>query len=190
MFSVGLPTAFYLLYTGVLSAARPPTAPIAGTTWGAYFMVSMATYAAMVAALGGAIVIARERSSGWTRQLRVTPLPPPGTSPGSCVVAYVVTLPGDRRRPAAGIAVNHVSLPAARWSRCSCRSPSGSLPFAALGLLIGYLFDADSAQGAMMVSLFGLAILGGLWAPISSFPEYVGYHRSHASVLPAGRPGS
>ena len=48
---------------------------IGGTTWKTYFMVSMAAYAAMVAALGGAIVIARERSSGWTRQLRVTPLP-------------------------------------------------------------------------------------------------------------------
>ena len=59
MFSVALPTAFYLLYTGVLSAGSPADSTIAGTTWGAYFMVSMATYAAMIAALGGAIVIAR-----------------------------------------------------------------------------------------------------------------------------------
>ncbi len=126
MFSVAFPTAFYLLYTGVLSAGSPADSTDRGTTWGAYFMVSMATYAAMIAALGGAIVIARERSSGWTRQLRVTPLPAAGYVAGKLLVAYVVTLPAIAAVVAAGIAVNHVSLPTARWSRCSCRSPSGS----------------------------------------------------------------
>ena len=171
MFSVAFPTAFYLLYTGVLSTGAPADSTIAGTTWGAYFMVSMATYAAMVAALSGAIVIARERSSGWTRQLRVTPLPSAGYVAGKVVVAYVVTLPAIAAVVVAGIAVNHVSLPMGSLVQMFVSIALGVLPFAALGLLIGYLFDADSAQGAMMVSLFGLAILGGLWAPISSFPE-------------------
>lgn len=171
MFSVGVPTAFYLLYTGVLSSGSPADSTIGGTTWGAYFMVSMATYAAMVAALSGAIVIARERSSGWTRQLRVTPLPAAGYVAGKLLVAYVVTLPAIAAVVAAGITVNHVSLPMVSLVQMFVSIALGVLPFAALGLLIGYLFDADSAQGAMMVSLFGLAILGGLWAPISSFPE-------------------
>jgi hypothetical protein len=45
-------------------------------------MISMATYAA-IGRLGGAIVIAQERESGWTRQLRVTPLPPIAYATGS-----------------------------------------------------------------------------------------------------------
>ena len=60
----------------------------------------------------------------------------------------------------------------------------GALPFAALGVLIGYLFDSSSAQGGMMISHFTIAILGGLWAPLSSFPDVLatighvlpGYH--------------
>ena len=83
-----------------------------------------------------------------------------------------MTVPAIAAVLVAGLAVNHVSLlGGVAGSSCSSRSRSASLPFAALGLLIGYLFDADSAQGAMMVTLFGLAILGGLWAPISSFPD-------------------
>ena len=57
------------------------------------------------------------------------------------------------------------------WIQLLASLAIGALPFAALGLLIGYLFDANSAQGAMMISFFSLAILGGLWAPVTSFPE-------------------
>src|SRR5580658_6975535 len=70
--SVGFPVIFYLLF---LHNEHPATR-IAGTTWRTYFMVSMASFGAMVAALNaGGTRLAAERASGWTRQLRVTPLP-------------------------------------------------------------------------------------------------------------------
>jgi ABC-2 type transport system permease protein len=172
MFAIAFPVVFYLLYTGVLSgAAASADAPIGGTTWRTYFMISMATYAAIGAALGGAIVIAQERDSGWTRQLRVTPLPPVAYTAGKLLVSYVVTVPAIAAVLVAGLAVNHVELPAGGWLQLLASLAIGALPFAALGLLIGYLFDSNSAQGAMMICFFSLSILGGLWAPVSSFPE-------------------
>jgi ABC-2 type transport system permease protein len=172
LFAIGFPTAFYLLYTGVLSgAAADPTATVGGMPWRTYFMVSMAAYAAIVAAVGGAIVIADERSSGWTRQLRVTPLPAAAYVVGKLIVSYVVTAPAITAVLVAGALANHVELSAISWAQILVTLVIGSLPFAAIGLLIGYLFDAASAQGAMMVTLFSLAILGGLWAPITSFPD-------------------
>lgn len=171
-FAIAFPVVFYLLYTGVLSgAAAGGDAPIAGTTWATYFMVSMATYGAMGAALGGAIVIAQERGTGWTRQLRVTPLPAAAYIGGKLLVSYIVTVPAVVAVLVAGLAVNHVELSATAWIQMLVSLALGALPFAALGLLIGYLFDANSAQGAMMICFFSLAILGGLWAPVSSFPE-------------------
>ena len=134
-------------------------------------MVSMATYAAIGAALGGAIVIAEERQSGWTRQLRVTPLPPSAYVAGKLLVSYIVTVPAIAAVLLAGVVVDHVDDVDPRSGSCARCARHRSLPFAALGLLIGYLFDGNSAQGAMMISLFSLAILGGLWAPISSFPD-------------------
>jgi ABC-2 type transport system permease protein len=167
IFAIGFPTVFYLLYTGVLSgAAADPSAVVGGMPWRTYFMVSMATYAAIVAAIGGAVIIADERASGWARQLRVTPLPATAYVAGKLIVSYVVTIPAITAVLVAGLLVNGVELSVVSWAQLLV-----TLPFAAIGLLIGYLFDAGSAQGAMTLMFFSLAILGGLWAPITSFPD-------------------
>src|SRR4051794_11516602 len=40
-----------------------------------YYMVTMAAYGAMIATMSAGARIASERESGWTRQLRISPLP-------------------------------------------------------------------------------------------------------------------
>src|SRR5262245_43324170 len=73
VFPVVFPVLLYVLYTSVL----PDTAsgPIDGLPWNVYFLVSMAAYGALGAAMSQANPIASERRQGWARQLRVTPLP-------------------------------------------------------------------------------------------------------------------
>ena len=74
--TVGFPVIFYALFLH----NEHPTARIAGTNWKTYFMVSMASFGAMVAALNaGGTRLAAERSSGWTRQFCASP-PLPGWS--------------------------------------------------------------------------------------------------------------
>ena len=174
LFAIGFPVLFYVLYTGVLSGdSADPTATIDGIPWRTYFMVSMATYGAIGASLGGAVLIAQERASGWVRQLKVTPLPPFAYVSGKLAVASLATIPAIAAVLAVGVIVAGVRLPAPTWPELLLALFLGSLPFAALGLMIGYAFEADAAQGAMTISFFGLAILGGLWAPITSFPDTV-----------------
>ena len=48
-----------------------------------------------------------------------------------------------------------------------------SAPFATLAVVLGYTLDADSAQGGMMLAYFTMAILGGLFAPLGSFPPFL-----------------
>jgi ABC-2 type transport system permease protein len=167
MFAIGFPVFFYLLYTGVLGDR---TSAQAGT-WPAYFMVSMAAYGMIGAALSGAVPIAQERASGWTRQLRITPLPPVGWVGAKVLVAYLTSLPALVLVAATAVLVNHVSLPLGTWVTIVGGLALGVVPFAAFGLLIGYVFDVNSAQGAMSISYVGLAVLGGLWAPASTFQE-------------------
>ena len=102
-----------------------------------------------------------------------------------------MTIPAIAAVLVAGMLVDHVQLSMAGWLQLIVSLALGSVPFAALGLLIGYLFDANSAQGAAMISLFSLAILGGLWCADLVLSRHVGYHRSHASLVRAGgsRPG-
>jgi ABC-2 type transport system permease protein len=181
LFGMGFPVLFYLLYTGVLQRGQP-VGSIDGVPWTSYFMVSMAAYGAMIAGLFSAQVIATERSQGWVRLLRVTPLPPAVYVGTKLLVSLVVTLPAVLLVTVAGIVVNHVNVPPVDLAALILALVLGSLPFAALGILLGYLFDVNSAQGAVMITNFGLAILGGLWAPTQAFPDAL---VTIAKVLPS-----
>ena len=56
------------------------------------------------------------------------------------------------------------------------------LPFAALGLVIGYLAKPDSVQQIGALFNLVLAALGGLWVPVELMPHLV---RQIASYTPA-----
>jgi ABC-2 type transport system permease protein len=167
MFAVGIPLFFYVLYTGVLGGKDASADP----TWSATFMVSMAAYGMIAAALSSAMPIAQERASGWTRQLRITPLSSSGWVATKVLVAYVTALPALVLVTLVAALVNHVSMAPASWLVLLVSLAIGVLPFVGLGLLIGFVLDVNSAQGAMTISSIGLAVLGGLWAPLSTFPD-------------------
>jgi ABC-2 type transport system permease protein len=168
VFTVVFPVLLYVLYTSVL----PNTAsgPIDGLPWNVYFLVSMAAYGALGAAMSQANPIASERRQGWARQLRVTPLPSLAYVAAKVASAVLLTVPALFLVGAAGVLVNHVDLGPATWLETIAVLAIGAIPFAALGLLLGYVLDAESAQGGMVLCYFTLAILGGLFAPLEAFP--------------------
>jgi ABC-2 type transport system permease protein len=49
----------------------------------------------------------------------------------------------------------------------------GSLVFAALGVAIGSLASGDAVRPLTMIVYFGLSMLGGLWMPTTTFPEWL-----------------
>src|SRR5262249_3443481 len=161
VFAIAFPTVFYLLYTGVLlgKGAAP------NAEWNAVFLVSMAAYGMTGASLSTAVPIAQERSAGWTRQLRITPLPAGAWVATKLAVAYLVSLPALVFVSLAAVAVNHVELPPTTWLTIVVSLALGVIPFAGLGLLIGFVFEPGAAQGAMTITYFSTAILGGLWTP-------------------------
>ena len=176
------PLAFYLMYTAA-GLGGTKGARIDGAAWSTYFMVSMAAFGAVGATLNsGGVRLAAERASGWTRQLRVTPLPPAAYLVTKIATALIVTLPAIAAVGVAGIVLNGVELDAATWIRLLISLWLGALPFAALGILLGYLFDADTAQAGQTVVFFLIAILGGLLQPISALGEPLG---TIARVLPS-----
>src|SRR5262249_52320722 len=74
MFTVGFPLVLYLL----IATPNRHEHDLAGSGISAplYFMVGLAALGTMNAVVGGGARIAFERVSGWTRQLRLTPLRP------------------------------------------------------------------------------------------------------------------
>jgi len=60
-----------------------------------------------------------------------------------------------------------------QWLALTASIWAGSLVFAALGVAIGYLASGDTVRPITMLFYFGLSILGGLWMPTTTFPEWL-----------------
>jgi len=166
MLTIVFPVAFYLLFTRVLTGGAR-----LDNDERAFLMVSMAAYGAIGAALSAAVRVAMERTNGWTRQLRVTPLPALGYVTTKLVTAYLSAIPAILLVMVAALTVNQVALSPTTWLAILVALTLGVLPFAALGVAIGYVFDESTAQLVFTISFVGLSVLGGLWTPISTFPD-------------------
>ena len=146
-------------------------------------MVSMGAYGAIAAAMmSTAVPWAQERQSGWLRQLRTTPLPGWWTIVAKLISSLLLVLPSLLLVCLAAVLTQGVRLPAGEWLSLILLLWLGVVPFAALGLIIGSLLAGDAAQSVAMISMFGLAILGGLWFPVEIMPEVM---RNVAQVLPS-----
>ncbi|MEU6506799.1 MULTISPECIES: ABC transporter permease [unclassified Streptomyces] len=169
-FSVLYPAILFLIFSS--SSGSNQKVDGTGQTVATYLMVSMASFGALTAVLmGNSERIAKERESGWVRQLRLTPLPGRGYVLAKTASAAVVSLPSIVVVFAAAAAIKHVRLDAWQWLALTGVIWAGSLVFAALGVAIGYVASGDAVRPITMIIYFGLSILGGLWMPSTTFPK-------------------
>jgi ABC-2 type transport system permease protein len=170
-FSVIYPAALYLLIAG--GADNKPL-PGMKLNMPLYYMVSMAAFGAMTAVmLGNSERIAKERESGWVRQLRLTALPGRGYVAAKIASAATVSLPSILLVMIVAAAVKGVRLEAWQWIAIAAGTWLGSFVFAALGVAIGYLATGDAVRPISMLLFFALAFLGGLWMPMTLLPQWV-----------------
>lgn len=182
MFTLGFPAGFYLLFT-MLYGSQAVGSGAGAVSFAAIYMVSMAAYGAMGAAMNSTgPALSAERAGGWSRQLRVTPLPPLAYVLGKAATAVLVALPALILVTLLGVLLHHVRMSPQAWVGFLVGVWLGTIPFAVLGILIGYSFDTQSAQGGMMVVYFGLSILGGMWFPYQIMPHTM---QVIAQVLPS-----
>ncbi|WP_318201563.1 ABC transporter permease [Streptomyces sp. SCL15-4] len=171
-FSVIYPSALFLLIAG--NADSHTELDGTGLTLPTYMMVSMASFGALTAVLmGNSERIAKERESGWVRQLRLTTLPGRGYVLAKTAAAAVVSLPSIVTVFVVAAAVKGVRLDAWQWLALSAAIWAGSLVFAALGVALGYLASGDAVRPITMITYFVLSMLGGLWMPTTTFPRWL-----------------
>lgn len=145
-----------------------------------FYMVSMAGYGAMIAAMGGGARVALERSTGWNRQLRLTPLSPAMYFAAKVVTGYVMAALSIVLIYAAGLSFG-VRLSAGHWAQTTALLLVAVLPFAAAGLLMGHLLTADSVGPVLGGAGAFFAILGGIWFPL---PDH-GFVHELGQLLPS-----
>jgi ABC-2 type transport system permease protein len=170
-FTLLYPVGMYLMFVSIWGTSDP----LPGLSARTYFMVSMATFGTVGAALGTAIRISPERKSGWTRQLRLTALPGWGYVTAKIMASSTATLLAILAVFATGMAEG-VKLSATEWLGLVAAIWIGSFVFSALGVALGYAAAPDSVQPIMMVCYMGLAILGGTWFPLTGSMKSIGQY--------------
>jgi ABC-2 type transport system permease protein len=115
--------------------------------------------------------LARERHNGWMRQLRISPLGTRGWFAAKLVQAELMIIPGLAVLLALALTYGHVHLAAGRLGLLVAMVVLGAIPFCALGLVIGLMFDSQTAQVAQMITLLVLAFLGGIFISWNNLPH-------------------
>ena len=160
IFSLGFPLVLYVVVAGSNHASYY------GIPFKVYYLTGMAAWGSMNAVTSGGGLIALERSVGWTRQLRVTPLPTWAYMTSKVVRGYASACVAIIVLYIAGIAMG-AHLKVGGWLIMTGLILVGLLPFAALGILLGHTLAPDSLGPALGGITALVALLGGAWGPIA-----------------------
>ncbi|MEZ7173296.1 ABC transporter permease [Sporosarcina sp. OR05] len=181
--SLVMPIVFYIIFTKVVNQGLEDAG-----LWNKHFLMSIATFSIMGSAiLTLGLRMIQERNEGWTTYLRVTPLP--------SAVHFIAKMIGQSTVHAltilmiflSGVIINGVSMTAVEWILCGVWILLGSIPFLALGVLVGTMQKVDLASSVSNILYILLAITGGMWMPMEVLPKAI---QAIGTWLPAYHYGS
>ena len=162
---LAFPVLLYVIYAKQHGTSQ-------GLTVASLLLVSMAVYSGMGSAMfASGPQLARERQNGWMRQLRISPISTRGWFAAKLAQSILLIIPGLLALVALALTYGHVHLAAGRLGLLVLVLVLGAIPFCALGLVIGLMFDGQTAQVAQMITLLVLAFLGGIFIQWSSLPH-------------------
>lgn len=169
IFAVLMPVVFFLMW-GRNSAYAD--IPYGRGTVSATIMTGMALYGALVSTMSAGVAVSLERASGWSRQLRLTPLSPTAYIALKTIAGMVTGAISIAAVYLVGFA-SGVRMPADLWASTGLVTWLGSAVFAAFGLFMGYLFASENAMKVIGPSMALMAFLGGLFMPLDQMAEII-----------------
>jgi ABC-2 type transport system permease protein len=175
LFSLAFPVILFLVVAGPNRHQKLGDLPFP-----LYYLAGMVSWGTMIAMVSTGARISAERTVGWNRQLRLTPLPARAYLRAKVLGGYMMAILSIVVLYACGLALG-VRLPAGRWFEMTVLVLIGLIPFAALGIWIGHLLTPETVGPAMggITALF--ALLGGTWGPLASH----GFMADVARALPS-----
>jgi len=165
IFTLIFPTALFFAFGGSTSMGDER---VGVGNVSAYVMVSMALYGAALTAASAGTMVALERSLGWSRQLRLTPLSPVGYILVKAALALILGSVAVSIVNLAGLVQGKPDMAAGAWLECALLTILCTSVFAALGLFVGYLVPGENAMQVLGPGLALFAFLGNVFIPIDA----------------------
>jgi len=160
MFSLAFPLILFLAVAGPHKHAT-----IAGIPFPLCYMTGMVAWGTMVAVISSGARIAAERQVGWTRQLRITPLPTWSYFAAKIFCGYLMALLSMVVLFIAASFVG-VHLTLSQWFVMVGLLLIGLIPFSVLGIMFGHWLTTDSLGPAIGGTTSLFALLGGAYGPL------------------------
>ena len=169
LLSVGMPTAFYLFFSGMYQDT--PDGP---ANFMRDYLISMTAFSMMSTAIFSfPVVLHTDKINNWQKTLRHTPVNMVEyylSKITSMIVDYLVSILVVF---SVGHLVRGVEMPLGSWVGAAFLLIVGSVAFVALGLTLTLLPSSQLMSVVGNLLYFGLAVLGGLWMPVSLFPDWM-----------------
>ena len=169
IFTLVLPAALLLSFGGQKNADHPS----GSGNVAAYILISMGLYGAALTAAAGGSMVALERSLGWSRQLRLTPLKPVAYILVKALVALAMGGLAITAVYAVGTLQGKAVMPTHVWITAAIVTLFCTLTFAALGVFVGYVVPGENAMQILGPGLALLSFLGGVFIPLDQYVNWV-----------------
>lgn len=162
-----MPILFYFIFTRIVNTGVPDA-----EQWQAHYLMSMTTFGVMGSAIMTfGIRMVQERTQGWSSFMKITPFPSWAYFSAKMLGQTVMHTFLILFIFLAGFLINGVSLTISQWLLSGLWILVASMPFLAIGTLVGAMRKVETASGVSNLAYLGLAILGGMWFPMSTFPD-------------------
>ncbi len=139
-----------------------------------YLLAAYATFGVMAPGLFGfGIALALERDNGLLMLKRALPMPPAAYLLGKMVMAMLVAGLIVGLLVVLAVFAADVRLQPLQIVHLLATGMLGTLPFCAMGLLLGCLVSGQGAPAMANLLYLPMAFLSGLWFPLSVLPRFL-----------------
>ena len=176
LLSIGLPSVFYLIFSGVMSSDTP-------TSVLRLYLFSMTVFSIMSSAFFSIpSSLQSDKTNNWQKMIQHSPVSMVEYYISKLFSALLTFLLSIVVVFSVGHFVRGVSLPTMDWLIIALIILFGSLVFIAMGVLVSLRPIAQLMSVVGNIAYMALAVLGGLWFPLSMFPAWL---RSIGKLMPS-----
>ncbi len=181
------PAMFYLLFGVLMGKGKAEVS--------AYLLATYCIFGVMGPGLFGfGVSVALEKDQGWLKWRRAVPALPGAYFVSKMAMALIFAFIIFVELAVLASTFGGVDLSVLQWSQLMIISLLSSLPFCALGLVIGILVNGQAAPAIVNFIYLPMAFLSGLWLPINMLPKFLGtlapiwpsYHASQIALKVIG----
>lgn len=184
--TIALPPAFYALFALAMGQGSTEVATRTLATFGVFAVMGPALF-------GFGANIAAERESGQLELKRLSPMPAGAQIAAKVAATTVFSLVSFALLYSLGI-VGGVNLGPDQWTMLAAVHTLAIIPFALIGLGIGYRLGQKGAIAVANIVFLAMAVLGGLWMPIAVLPQAMqafawalpSYHLGEIALMAVG----